>query len=248
MDTTPQPTDEDLALDALDALLGRARLFILDLIVFIDGIFERLGSVPLSAKLARRLTRHALIPAETALRRAILILAASLPVPVLRAAGPRVLPDAAKPRASAVSPQDTRPRPPRFNMSEPQPRARDNDSTRPETDYLPENQLPRILALTDAVLYAPPTPPKPLPSPKDPAAIFCRRFAALHAAFHNARGEAERWARRRIRAMARPGAVQRPLPVPLTLPRLRKSVKPGERDLLRELTETANTCFCHNTS
>jgi hypothetical protein len=248
MDTAPQPTDDTVTLDPIDALLERARLFILDLIMFVDGIFARLGDVPLSAKLARHLTRHALAPTEIALRRAILILAAGLPVPVLRANGPRVIPDAARPRASAVSQQETKPRPPRFCMSEPAPRARNGDKTHPETEYLTEDQLPRILVLTDAVLFALPAPQKPIPALKDPAASFCRRLAALHAAFNNAQGEAERWARRRVRAMARPGAVQRALPVPLTLPRLRKSVKRDDRALLRELTDTINTCFCHNTS
>ena len=180
--------------------------------------------MPLSAKLARHLTRHALAPAEIALRRAILILAAGLPVPVLRANAPRVIPDAARPHAQ------------------------NGDKPTQETEYLPEDQLPRILALTDAVLYTPPAPPKSVPNPHDPAASFCRRLAALHAAFNNAQGEAERWARRRVRAMARPGAVQRALPVPLPLPRLRKSVKRDDRALLRELTDTINTCFCHNTS
>ncbi|ABI76739.1 hypothetical protein HNE_1055 [Hyphomonas neptunium ATCC 15444] len=246
MDTAPQPTDDTEALDELDTLLERARLFILDLMIFVDGIFERLGSVPLSAKLARRLTRHALLPAETALRRAILILAAGLPMPVLRA--PRAAPDTAPPRASTVSPQATKPRPPAFRMSEPPPRARNDDTTRPDTAYLPEDQLPRILALTDAVLYAPPAPPKPLPGPRDPTAIFCRRYAALQAAFHDAQGEARRWARRRARAMARAGAGTRALPLPLALPRPRKSAKPTETNLLRDLTDSTNTCFGHNTS
>ena len=48
--------------------------------------------------------------------------------------------------------------------------------------------------------------------------------------------------------MARPGAIQRPLPIPLTPPRLGKGVKNDTRDLIRELTETTNTCLCHDTS
>ena len=248
MDTAPQPTDDTPAYEATRALLDRARFFILDMMTFIDGIFGRLGGVPLSAKLARHLTRHALIPAEIALRRAILILAANLPAPVVKIK-PRANPDAAKPRAQAAPLPETRqPRPPRFNMNEPPPREAKDTAPDPETDYLTEDQLPRILVLTDDILAARSTPPEPAPPPRDPSAAFCRRFAALQAAFHNAPGEAERWARRRIRAMARPGAVQRSLPVPLALPRLAKGVKRDARDLIRQLTETTNTHFCHDTS
>ena len=154
MDTSPQPTDEVTVFDATVGLLERARLFILDMMAFVDGIFGRLGSVPLSPKLARHLTRDALVPAEAALRRAILLLAADLPIPVLHATKPRAAPDAAKPRAPAVSPKpDTKPR---FSMSEPPPRDQNDAGTHPETDYLAEDQLPRTIALTDALLQAPP--------------------------------------------------------------------------------------------
>ena len=240
MDTAHQPTDEEAA---VNALLGRARLFINDLIAFIEEILGRLGDTPLSRKLARHLTRHALVPAETALRRAVLIIAASLPVPILRPAKPRESAPAPDADTAAAKPKAARPRPPRFNMNEPAPRA-----CAPATDYLPEDMLPRIRVLTDAVLNAPPAPQKPAPPPRDSAAVFCRRFDALYAAFLDMPAEAERWARRRIREMARPGAVQRSLPVPLVLPRLRKSADPDARDLLRELTDTTNTRFCHNTS
>ncbi|MFN3608543.1 MAG: hypothetical protein ACK4Y9_05725 [Hyphomonas sp.] len=253
MDTAPQPTDEDLAGDATVALLERARLFILDRLIFIEGVLGRLGGLPLSASLARHITRHALIPAEIALRRAILILAADLPVPVLRAVPPRAAPNAdpraAKPRPSPPAPSNDTPL--RFRMSEPPPRGQTEVAAPPEADYLREDQLPRIRILTDDILRAPPVPPAPpMPAPalRDPSGAFCRRFAALQAAFHNARGEAERWARRRIREMARPGAVQRALPAPLTLPRLGKAVKGAARDLIADLTNLTNTSFCHNTS
>jgi hypothetical protein len=241
MDTAPQPTDEDLA---LDALLERARVFILDLMIFLEGIFDRLGSVPLSTRLAHRLTRDALIPAETALRRAILILAASLPVPVIAV---RAAKGPAKPRAAAPKPAHSRP--PRFSMNEPAPRDRTHAADHSDTDYMAEDQLPRILALTDAILFAPPAPPpKPAPARPDAATIFCRRFAALQAAYQDANGEAERWARRRVRAASRPGANPRPLPVPLPRPRLAKSVPRDSVSLLGDLTEAANTSFGHNTS
>jgi|GEM_PF-1412328 len=249
MDTAPQPTDDETA---FAALMAQTHDFILGLIMFVDGVFQRLGSIPLSAKLARQLTRYTLIPAEAALRRAILIMAADLPLPVLRHK-PRALPDTATPRAAAAPPpEDTKPRPPVFCMSEPQPRdpARDpaRDTPRPETDDLPEDMLPRILALTDAVLYAPPAPLKTLPGPKDTAARFCRRLAALQAAFQDALGEAERWVRRRVRALARATTALKPALSSLTLPRLRKSLKQDERALLRQLTDMAKARFSLNTS
>ena len=246
MDTALQPTDDTPEYDATGALLERARLFILDMVAFIDGIFGRLGDIPLSAKLARHLTRHALVPAEAALRRAILILAADLPVPVLEDR-PRAAPDAPAPRAASPE-RGSRLRPPRFNMNEPPPRKAKDAAPDPETDYLTEDQIPRILVLTDDILAARSTPPPPAPPPRDPSASFRRRFAALQAALGDPRGEAERWARRRLRAMACPGAVQRSLPVPLALPRLAKGVKHDARDLIRQLTETTNTHFCHDTS
>lgn len=240
--TAPQPTD-----DPVHALLEQARQFILGMVAFIDGVFSRLGDAPLSAGLARHLTRHALMPAEAALRRAILIIAASLPVPALRAVKSRAAPDTARPRAPAASPRPSAR--PRFNMNELPPRVRDGAADHPETDYLAEDEISRITVFADAVMHAPPPPPLPAPAPpRDPAASFHRRFAALQAALNDARGEAERWARRRIRKMARPGAVQRPLPVPLSLPRLGKSIEDDTRNLLRDLTETTNTSFCHDTS
>jgi len=236
----PQPTD-----DPASALLERARLFILDMVAFIEGIFGRLGDVPLTAKLARHLTRHALIPAELALRRAILIIAADLPVPVLKT---RAASDSPAPRA-APSERASQPRPPRFNMNEPPPRKAKKSDFHPETDYLTEDQLPRILVLTGDILAVRSTPPpEPARPPRDASASFRRRFAALQAAFNDARGEAERWARRRIREMARPGAVQRSLPVPLALPRLARAIGHNVHDLIRDLTDLTNTCFCHDTS
>lgn len=236
----PQPTD-----DPVYVLLERARLFILDMVAFVDGIFGRLGDVPLTARLARHLTRHALVPAELALRRAILIIAADLPVPVLKTRAQA--PDAPAPRADP-SERASQPRPPRFNMNEPPPHKTKEAAFLPATDYLTEDHLPRILVLTDDILAARSAPPEPAPPPRDPTASFRRRFAALQGALSDPHGEAQRWARRRIREMARPGAVQRSLPVPLPLPRLARAVGPNVHDLIRDLTNLTNTCFCHDTS
>ena len=242
---SPQPTDETQEFDATGALLERARLFILDMVAFIEGIFGRLGDVPLTARLARHLTRHALVPAEFALRRAILIIAADLPVPVLKTR-PQA-PDAPAPRA-APSERASQPRPPRFNMNEPPPRKAREGAFHPEADYLTDDQLPRILVLTGDILAARSPPPPPARPPRDASASFRRRFAALQAALSDPHGEAQRWARRRIRDMARPGAVQRSLPVPLALPRLARAIARNVHYLIRDLTDLTNTCFCHDTS
>ena len=236
----PQPTD-----DPASALLERARLFILDMVAFIEGIFGRLGDVPLTARLAHHLTRHALVPAELALRRAILIIAADLPVPVLENR-PRAASDSPAPRAAAAAPAQAKP--PRFNMNEPPPRKAKEAAFHPKADYLTEDHLPRILVLTDDILAARSAPPEPAPPPRDPTASFRRRFAALQGALSDPHGEAQRWARRRIREMARPGAVQRSLPVPMALPRLTKAIRREAHDLIRDLTNLTNTCFCHDTS
>lgn len=165
MDETPfQPPDD---LDILNDLLGRARYFILDLIGFLDTALERLGNIPLSARVVRYLTRRALLPAEAALRRAIILMVLQLePAP----AAPARAPAKASARPPAPPPQAAAsPRAPLFRMSEPQPRP----VKYPEANYLPEDLMPRITLLTDAVLRARPAAAPP-PVPRDPAAASKR--------------------------------------------------------------------------
>lgn len=235
MDTAPQPTDDD---DALNALLERARLFILDMILYIDAIAKRLGSVPLSAALVRQLTRRALLPAEAALRRVILILAADLPTECLSPA-PSAAAGPARRQSGNVSKKPPAPRAPLFRMSEPQPGPKKS----PQAGDLPEHLRPRITALTDAVLYA--SPPAPITSapPRDPAAAFCRRLQALHSAFDNPYREAKRWLRRQAAAAA-------PAKSPLApkIPGARKSLGDAPVSLLRELTKVALRAPALNTS
>ena len=86
MDTAaPQPTD-----DPVFHLLEQARQLILRLTAYIDSILERLGAAHPSNALLRKLTAYALVPAESALRRVVLILAAHQPLP--ERPKPRVLP------------------------------------------------------------------------------------------------------------------------------------------------------------
>lgn len=250
MDTAPQPTEE---INPADALLEQARVFILDLIVYIESIFERLGTAPLSNRLAARLMPYALIPAETALRRAILIFSAGISVPAMKFS-PRPKDQSVPKTAPAEPMQPGTPRPPRFNMYEPQPPA----DLPPLADGLPADHTPRIRLLTDDLLMAPAEPLAPLAPlrpPRNTAEIFRYRFAALCAAFNDAPGEAARWARRRARAEARakaagaaaPPKIRPPLSS-LTLRRLRKSLDAAGRTLLRDLTDLAARCLQPNTS
>lgn len=115
MDDTPfQPADD---LDILDDLLGRTRYFILGLIGFIDTALERLGNTPLNARAVRYLMRRALLPAEAALRRAILLIATTLPPPAPARAPSRTI----RQPAAAATGKPAAPRAPLFRMSEPQP-------------------------------------------------------------------------------------------------------------------------------
>ncbi|MBA4226700.1 MAG: hypothetical protein C0456_08705 [Hyphomonas sp.] len=223
----PQPTD-----DPVYVLLEQARQLILRFVHYIDSIFERLGTAQPSDTLIRKLTAYALVPAEAALRRVVLILAAHQPLP--QRPKPRALPDAAKPRSGTVLPQKTSsPRAPIFNMREPQPR--------PKTGYLPASQLPRIRILTDDVLSA---PPAPAAKPRDLAARFTRRLTALHAALGNPHAVAARWLRRHFA-----GPAPKPCPLsPHRIPGLRSALPGHEKDTLRNLTDLVFTYFATDTS
>ncbi|PKP80851.1 MAG: hypothetical protein CVT79_12565 [Alphaproteobacteria bacterium HGW-Alphaproteobacteria-18] len=163
MDTNPQSPDDY----ALDHLLGRARLFIVELIAFIETALRRLPEHP-SRQAVGYITRRALIPAETALRRAILLIAGTLDAPAPKAAPGR----ASCPPAPPLQKIASAGRAPVFRMSEPQPRPPKETGAAPKAAYLPETLLPRILALTDDVLFAPPAPVKPAPPPRDPLSDF----------------------------------------------------------------------------
>ena len=226
-DSAPQPTD-----DPVYVLLEQARQLILRFVHYIDSIFERLGTARPSNALLRKLTSYALVPAETALRRVVLILAAHQPIP--ERPKPRALPDAAKPRSGTVSPQKAaQPRAPVFNMREPQPRVK--------SDHLPASELPRIRVLTDDVLSAPTVPAAP---PRDLSAGFARRLAALHGALNNPHAVAARWLRRQFA-----GTAPKPCPLsPHRIPGLRSALPGHEKDTLRSLTDMAFSFFAADTS
>lgn len=221
----PQPTD-----DPVYVLLEQARQFILRFTHYIDSIFERLGTARPSDVILRKLTAYALVPAEAALRRVVLILAAHQPLP--ERPKPRAL--AEKPRSAPRPPQKTaQPRAPVFNMREPQPR--------PKTGHLPASQLPRILILTDEFLSA---PPAPAAGPRDLAASFTRRLTALHSALNNPHAVAARWLRRHFA-----GPVPKPCPLsPHRIPGLRRTMPEGDKETLRSLTDLVLGYFITDTS
>ncbi len=234
MDTPHQPSDED----ALDLLLGRAREFILGLLGLIDSVLERLGTAPMSARLTHHLMRRALLPAEAALRRAILLIATTLPAPA-----PRAVPVKAFPKTGIPSRKGALiARAPVFCMREPQPRA----PKAPKQASLPEHLLPRITLLTDSVLRARSIPESAkIPTqPGDPAMRFHRRLTALRAAYENPVREAERWLRRHA---VRPEISETVL-APAKIPGARKSLGVFNNDLLRELTRSARLSLHPNTS
>lgn len=235
MDTEDQIPAED----ALNYLLGRARLFILDLINFIDTALARLPASPPRQAIAY-LTRRALLPAEAALRRAILLIASELDMPVPRAP---VAISASRLAARPPGRQAPAACAPIFRMSEPPPRAAEADGVPPTAEYLPEHLLPRIRTLTDEVLSAPPPPPLPAPVVRDPGARFFRRFAALRQAYEDPVREARRWLRRQ----GAPHAARAPI-ASGKIPGARRALGADAQALLRELTEAALRTLTLNTS
>jgi hypothetical protein len=119
----------------------------------------------------KSLYRDYLLPAEAALRRALHILAADLPVPKPRAATP--LPPR---KPEPATPKATQFRPPVFRLSEPQPR--------PKTDHLPARLAPRISIIGVTPRPAPPAPRRKL-NEADLEAQLRRRLDALNAALSN---------------------------------------------------------------
>lgn len=234
MDTNPQPPDDY----ALDHLLGRARIFIAELTAFIETALRRLPEYP-SRRALGYITRRALIPAETALRRAILLIASTLETPAPKAAPGK----ASGPPGPPLQKGASAARAPVFRMSEPQPRPPRDTGAAPKAACLPEALLPRILALTDDILFAPPAPVKPAPPPRDTAFGFLRRLDALRRAYDDPVREARRWLRRK----AAPGS----LPLPISsgkIPGARRSLGEAALSLLRELTDAAQRSLALNTS
>jgi hypothetical protein len=167
--------------NAEDDLLLRAEHLIAWLIALARQALEAAASGPFRLGALRRLVREVVQPAEAALRRAIVLIAAGLPLP---APAPKRPPPARTP--GEASPSDRAPRPPCFRLDDPAPR--------PAAGKRPAR----------ASTPSPAHPPRP---PRDPAAAearLMRRIEALERAFDNPLAEARRLQRRRARAASRP--------------------------------------------
>jgi hypothetical protein len=174
--------------DRLDALIHEAAHLALWLAGHLRDMLAPLPGKVLEAPFLRHVLRHYLMPAEAALRRAVHLIASDMdPLPV------RARPFKPLPRAIAPlwpKKRETA-RPPAFRLTEPQ--------SRPQTDYIPVNQRPRIRLLTPG---APSPPPRTQPARRPPASYesrLRRRFAALEAALANPVREATRLLRLRAR-------------------------------------------------
>ncbi|WP_157532582.1 hypothetical protein [Hyphomonas polymorpha] len=186
-ETDPQTEDET----GVAALLRRATGLALGLMAMARAALAQFGAAPPPAAYTRLILRRFVVPAEATVRRAILLLAGTLPQPVLR--------PAASARPAPKAPPKAQPgiRYPVFCLTEAEPRAR-----RPRP--APEAALPRILFLDT------PTPSLPAPKPRPSAdeietasqTRLLRRLFALERAYLNPWREARRYLRRCARAEA----------------------------------------------
>ena len=167
---------------------------------FINWLFDSIAAA-LAPGIARTLPgmkavfRDYLLPAEAALRRALHILAADLPVPAKKPSqgNRRAISDPSNPREGGDRVKASSGlRPPTFRLSEPQPR--------PKTDHLPVRLRPRI-SIIGVTPRTEPAPRRKLTA-IDLEARLRRRFEALINAFNNPAAAVRRLQRR----LARPGA------------------------------------------
>lgn len=193
-ETDPQTEDET----GVVALLCRATGLALGLIAMARAALAQFGAAPPPAAYTRLILRRFVVPAEATVRRAILVLAGTLPLPAVRpASAKRAAPKALPPAKPGI-------RYPVFCLTEPEPRAR-----RPRP--APEAPLPRILFLDT------PTPTAPAPKPRRSAdeegaaseTRLLRRLFALERAYLSPWREARRYLRRCARAEARGRAPRR---------------------------------------
>jgi len=164
--------------DRINGLIGQAAMLAIWLA---DELRRRLVPPPgrlLETRLLRHLMRHYLLPAEAAVRRAVHLIAAGMPLPQLALSRARTAP-----RRPPPKPQTPRtPRAPTFRLTEPQPR--------PKTDHLPARLSPRIRVLTPGLpTRRPAAPVRPRASYEE---RLRRRFAALEAAMASPADQARR--------------------------------------------------------
>ncbi|MBA4226392.1 MAG: hypothetical protein C0456_07140 [Hyphomonas sp.] len=193
-ETDPQTEDET----GVVALLRRATGLALGLIAMARAALAQFGAAPPPAAYTRLILRRFVVPAEATVRRAILVLAGTLPLPAVRPASAA--------RAAPKAPPRARPgiRYPVFCLTEPAPRAR-----RPRP--APEAPLPRILFLDTPTPAAPAPKNRPATDEEEAASEtrLLRRLFALERAYLNPWREARRYLRRCARDEARGRAPRR---------------------------------------
>ncbi|MBA4226878.1 MAG: hypothetical protein C0456_09630 [Hyphomonas sp.] len=217
MDHSPRPLDHKTA---HDGLISRARSFVLSVVMEIEGRLPAGEGAIIPATLIRTLMQRWLIPAEAAMRRAILLIAAALPRAPQAAPAPPSAPPKTAPRKAPEGGPGKSPRTPVFSMKEPQGRSKAEDSA--------EDRLRRSLLLAAAMERpCPPLAPlRPLRSPAEEAARLQERFLsrldALAFAMGNPEREAERFLRRQEKDAEKrrqAGAPPAPLAPPVSLRR-----------------------------
>ena len=218
MDYAPRPLKLKTA---HDGLIGRTRRFVLSLVAEIEERLPPGEGAIIPAALIRRLMRNWLIPAEAAMRRAILLIAASLPLPPLAALIPAAASAPAPPQASPrKSPEDgarKSSRTPVFSMKEPRRRSKADDTA--------ADQLRRSLLQAAAMdrPCRPLAPLRPLRSPTEEAARLQERFLcrldALAFAMGNPEREAERFLRRQEKEAEKHRQIGALPPLPISFQR-----------------------------
>ena len=197
----PPPEDET----SLGALMKRASSLALGLIVLARAALGRFGGAPASRGAAALILRRFILPAEATVRRAIVVLAATLP-PLRQVArgGSKGQGKPPPPPLPGV------PRPPVFCLSEPSARR----STAKAEAAAGVNEGPRISLLDwSASPPAPPLPSKKRPEADDAAccARLLRRLAALESAYEDPLRQARRYQRRQAAAGRRGALSKAPL-------------------------------------
>ncbi|MFN4186106.1 MAG: hypothetical protein ACK4M6_15135 [Hyphomonas sp.] len=200
MSETDQPTEEGTG---LGALMGRATSLALGLIVLARAALAKYGDAPAPRSAAELILRRFILPAESTVRRAILVLATTLPPfrPGARAkSGGQGKPPPPPPKGV--------PRPPVFRLTEPLPRP----AVRAAKASAKGEEGPRISLLDFAPRPLAPAP-KIHPRADDSAhsARLLRRLAALENAYLDPIRQARRYLRRRAAAALSAAPVKAPL-------------------------------------
>jgi hypothetical protein len=240
-------TEEAIATNR-DALLG-----IVAWLFSVLGLTE--GSTRALPRMPRPLHRallQVLVPAESALRRLIVLAAQGLTVTLKPASSSR--PSPPPQRGSSTGTSKGRGSPPVFQLLDPQKRVRrPRRRRRPEPRILFIDHDPRICALPE---WRPKPKPKPEPDGMIDPKRLCRRLEALKRALANIPHQAKRLARWRARQEQKQAATPTATPTTKPLSPLREGPPPGYRkrwqhevdDILAECHDLALLALAPDTS